>query len=109
MIYSLPVVVWMMVLQRIGERGTQQAAVQQLLAGQLDLLLPDYKRVRARKISPATGGYARACGRLSPGLIEQVVDGILAQLTDLIVPAGKQSLRSCCWMAAVTGWSTRKN
>lgn len=88
-IYSLPVVVWMMVLQRIGERGTQQAAVQQLLAGQLDLLLPDYKRVRARKISPATGGYARACGRLSPGLIEQVVDGILAQLTDLIVPAGE--------------------
>jgi hypothetical protein len=88
-IYSLPVVVWMMVLQRIGERGTQQEAVQQLLTGQLDPLLPAYKRVRAKKISSATGGYSRACGRLSRALIEQVVDDLLAKLKNLIEPTGE--------------------
>ena len=51
-IYTLPVVVGMMLLQRLNERGTQQEAVHQIAAGRLDGLLPDGKRGRAGKISP---------------------------------------------------------
>ena len=85
-IYTLPVVVGMMLLQRLNERGTQQEAVHQIAAGRLDGLLPDGKRVRAGKISPSTGGYARACGRMSIGVVEKVCDQLLAELGQRIEP-----------------------
>lgn len=85
-IYTLPVVVGMMLLQRLNERGTQQEAVHQIAAGRLDGLLPDGKRVRAGKISPSTGGYARACGRISIGVVEKVCDQLLAELGQRIEP-----------------------
>lgn len=79
-IYTLPVVVWMMLFQRLNQRGTQQEAVYQIAAGRLDGLLPDCKRVREGNISPDTGGYARACGRTSLGALETVCDEVLGQL-----------------------------
>src|ERR1035437_10885344 len=85
-IYRLPVVVGMLLLQRLNERGTQQAAVHQIAAGRLDGLLPDGKRVRAGKISPSPGGYARACGRMSIGVVEKVCDQLLAELGQCIEP-----------------------
>lgn len=85
-IYTLPVVVGMMLLQRLNERGTQQEAVHQVAAGRLDRLLPDGKRVRRGKISPNTGGYARACGRMSIGVVEKVCDQLLAELGKRIEP-----------------------
>jgi hypothetical protein len=62
-IYTLPVVVAMMILQRLSEHGTQEEAVNRLLQGQLDHLLPASKRVQGEQISPNTGGYAKACGK----------------------------------------------
>ena len=79
-IYTLPVVVAMMLLQRLNERGTQQEAVHQVAAGRLDHLLADCKRVQEKKISPNTGGYARACGRIQVGVVEKACDQILAEL-----------------------------
>lgn len=79
-IYTLPVVVEMMLLQRLSERGSQQEAVHQLVTGELRHLLPDSKRVREGKVSLATGGYAQACGRVSVEGLEKVCDEALAEL-----------------------------
>lgn len=86
-IYTLPVVIEMMLLQRLNERGTQQEAVHQMAAGRLDGWLPDCKRVRAGKISLNTGGYARACARIPLAALEKVCDQMLAELGKRIEPA----------------------
>jgi putative transposase len=85
-IYSLRVVVWMMLLQRLDERGTQQRAVHGIAEGHLEPLLPDSKRVREGRISQNTGAYARACGRVSTETTEQVCDEVLAELSQRIAP-----------------------
>lgn len=85
-IYTLPVVVAMMLLQRLNERGSQQEAVHQMAAGRLDPMLADCKRVRAGKISQNTGGYARACARMKVGVVEKVCDQLLGELSKRIEP-----------------------
>jgi hypothetical protein len=85
-IYSLRVVVWMMLLQRLDERGTQQRAVHEIAQGHLERLLPDSKRVREGRISQNTGAYARACGRLSLETTGQVCDEVLSELSRRIAP-----------------------
>ncbi len=85
-IYTLPVVVAMMLLQRLNERGTQQEAVHQVAAGRLDHLLADCKRVQEEKISLNTGGYARACGRIGVGVMEKACDQMLVELSKRIEP-----------------------
>ena len=85
-IYSLRVVVWMMLLQRLDERGTQQRAVHEIAQGHLERLLPSSRRVREGRISQNTGAYARACGRLSLETTAQVCDEVLAELSTRIAP-----------------------
>jgi len=85
-IYTLPVVVAMMLLQRLNERGTQQEAVHQVAAGRLDHLLAACKRVQEEKISLNTGGYARACGRIEVGVMERACDQMLAELSKRMEP-----------------------
>ena len=85
-IYTLRVVIWMMLLQRLSERGTQQCAVHGVAEGHLERLLPASKRVREGRISQNTGAYARACGRLSLETTEQVCDEVLAELSQRIAP-----------------------
>jgi len=85
-IYTLPVVVAMMLLQRLNERGTQQEAVHQVAAGRLDHLLADCKRVQDGKISQNTGGYARACGRMGVGVLERACDQMLGELSRRMEP-----------------------
>jgi len=80
-IYTLPVVVVaMMILQRLSERGTQEEAVNRLLLGQLDHLLPESKRVEEERISPNTGGYAKACGQVPVEVVESITDQLLEEL-----------------------------
>jgi len=85
-IYTLRVVVWMMLLQRLDERGTQQRAVHEIAQGHLERLLPASKRVGEGRISQNTGAYARACGRLSMETTEQVCDEVLVELSKRIAP-----------------------
>lgn len=85
-IYTLPVVIAMMLLQRLNERGTQQEAVHQIAAGHLDHWLADCKRVRRGKVSQNTGGYARACGRIGVGVVEKACDQLLAELGKRVEP-----------------------
>jgi hypothetical protein len=85
-IYTLRVVVGLMLLQRMNDRGSQQVVVEQMVAGKWDGWLPDCKRVRAGKISLNTGAYARACGRASLEVLEKVCDQLLAELSKRIEP-----------------------
>jgi hypothetical protein len=85
-IFSLPVVVALMLFQRLDEEGTQQAVVRRLVEGRLDRLLPDGKRVRERNISPASGGYAGACQSLPVATMEKVCDQLLDELGQRIEP-----------------------
>ena len=49
-IYSLGVVVWLMMWQRLDGRGSLAAAVQQVVQGALGDLLPQEKRVVERRV-----------------------------------------------------------
>jgi putative transposase len=91
-IYSLPVVVWMMLLQRLDERGSQQEVVHQVALGKLGRFLPDSKRVREEKVSAATGAYARACGRVRIEVLERVCDELLRELGQRIESAPERGL-----------------
>jgi putative transposase len=92
-IYTLPVVVALMILQRLSERGSQQEAVHQVVLGRLDHLLPDSQRVQRRKISSNTGGYARACERTSVEVVEKVADQLLTDVGKLIEPEPELQIR----------------
>jgi hypothetical protein len=78
-----------MLLQRLSERGTQQEAVHALLEGRMDGLLSLGKRVRSGRISSNTGGYARACGRVTVEVVEQICDQVLEELSRHIEPEAK--------------------
>src|ERR1700674_756302 len=59
-VYGAPVVLWLMMLQRLQGRGTLASTVQLLLQGAADPLLADCRRVRQKRISCRTGGYCQA-------------------------------------------------
>lgn len=59
-IYTMPVTVWLMILQRLSPVGTLECAVEQLRQGSGHELLDDCKRVREGRISPHTGAYGQA-------------------------------------------------
>lgn len=80
-IYSLSVVVWLMMWQRLDGRGTLAMAVQQVVQGMLGDALPQEKRVRQRRVSSNTGGLSRARKRLPLLIVETVCDEIFTKLT----------------------------
>lgn len=80
-IYSLAVVVWLMMWQRLDSRGTLAAAVQLVVQGALGELLPAEKRVREGRVSSYTGGLSRARKRLPLEVVESVCDQIFESLT----------------------------
>lgn len=85
-VFTLPVVVEMMLLQRLRAQGSQQDVVDALTMGGLDHLLADCKRVREERVSSNTGGYARACGRISLSVLERICDDSLAELGQRMEP-----------------------
>lgn len=79
-IYSLGVVVWLMMWQRLDARGTLAAAVQQVVQGALGDALPMEKRVREQRVSSNTGALGRARKRLPLQVVEEICDQIFANL-----------------------------
>ncbi len=79
-IYSLSVVLWLMMWQRLDGRGSLAAAVQQVVQGALGDLLPPDKRVREQRVSSNTGALSRARKRLPLEAAEAVCDRIFAEL-----------------------------
>lgn len=83
-IYAPPVVLWLMILQRLHPRGTVTSAVQLLLAGAAEPLLVDCARVRRQRISCRTGGYCQARQKLPKLLCRQVSEEIVEQLRQVL-------------------------
>ena len=81
-IYSLAVVVWLMMWQRLDGRGTLAAAVQQVVQGALGDLLPPEKRVREQRVSSNTGALSRARKRLPLQVVEETCDQIFGHLIE---------------------------
>ena len=80
-IYSLSVVVWLMMWQRLDGCGTLATAVQQVVQGVLGDALPQEKRVRERRVSSNTGALSRARKRLPLPIVNAVCDTIFTKLT----------------------------
>ena len=83
-IYSLVVVLWLMIWQRLQPRGTLSQAVRQLSQGAGRSLLSPCKRVRECRISAAPGGYCQSVKKLSKLVPQQVTRDIVAQLRQQI-------------------------
>jgi hypothetical protein len=83
-VYSLQVVLWLMILQRLHPLGTLAAAVQLLLHGAADPLLQNCRRVRQKQISARTGAYARARRKLPVPLCRNVMREITERLRTIL-------------------------
>jgi hypothetical protein len=79
-IYSLRVVVWMMMLQRLHAKGTLTSAVQLLQQGSAEGLLESCKRVREGRIGCSPGGYCQGRQKASTLVVRQVSDEIVQRL-----------------------------
>jgi hypothetical protein len=83
-IFCLPVVVWMMITQRLQPDGTLATAVQRLRGGAYRKLLRRCKRVREGRISAATGGYCQVRQKLSKLVVIQIVDDLFERLREML-------------------------
>jgi len=79
-IYSVRVVVWLMILQRLYAGGSLSMAVQLLIQGAAAPLLDKCHRVQQGSISSRTGAYCQARQRLPKLLCRMVSQQIVEQL-----------------------------
>jgi hypothetical protein len=87
-IYSLRLVMWLMICQRLQHNASLAWAVRQLQTPVPRALLAGCKRVREGRISTATGGYCQARQKLPILAATQMVERIFQQLQALLQPAG---------------------
>jgi putative transposase len=83
-IFCLPLVIWMMIMQRLDSNSSLAAAVRQLRAGSCRSLLRRCKRVREGRISAATGGYCQARQKLSKRIASQIMDDFFQRLETIL-------------------------
>jgi hypothetical protein len=79
-IFTLPVTTWLMILQRLSQKGTLATAVTELLHGHGRELLEPCKRVREDKISAGTGAYSQARQRVPVEAVRRVAERTFEQL-----------------------------
>jgi Transposase DDE domain len=80
-IFSVPVVIWLMIFQRLQDRRTLVVAVQHVICGLPPKLNPwPCKRQREGKVSSNTGGYNKARQKLPLEIVRTVSDQIFDQL-----------------------------
>ena len=83
-IFSLAVVVWMMIEQRLERQGSLAAAVMRLRTGGCRGLMRRCKRVREGRISASTGGYCQARQKLSILTVKQIMDDFFERLETVL-------------------------
>ena len=83
-IYTLVVVLWLMIWQRLQPRATLSHAVRQLVQGNGRPLLADCRRVREGRISSAAGGYCQGIQKMPKLVPQQVTQDIVTQLSQQI-------------------------
>jgi hypothetical protein len=95
-IYTAAVVVLLIILQHLLQgKATLSGAVQQVLSGRLQGLLPRHKRIEEETLSGNTGAYSRARSRLPQAVAEmaadQVVEYLLAEHPEALPGLGLQA------------------
>jgi hypothetical protein len=81
-IFTVPVVIWLMIFQRLHDKGTLSVAVQQVIHGLPPTLSSRRsKRMRRHKVSCHTGGYNLARQNLPLEVVRKVNEEIFQQLT----------------------------
>lgn len=79
-IFSLPLVVWLMISQRLDPKATLSTAVQQVVQQQPQALLSGHKRLREGTVSCHTGAYSDARQAMPMEVAERVADRLLGHL-----------------------------
>jgi hypothetical protein len=85
-IYTAPVVIWLMIWQRLQPRGTLASSVAALLSGAADPLLSDCDRAKRKRISRGTGGYSHGRQRIPKLLCKRVLAELTTRLRDILLP-----------------------
>ena len=93
-IYDLPLVMWLMMVQRWDGKGTLSSSVQQVVENRPAVLLGDHKRVREGTVKVHTGSYSDARHQMPVAAAEKVADRVFEDLV--------QTRR-----AALPGWDRR--
>jgi hypothetical protein len=83
-IYSLTVVVWLMIYQRLNSKGTLSSAVHFLAREAFHWRRLGNQRLLAGRISTRTGGYCRARLKMPKLVVTDVCDHIFSQLQVLM-------------------------
>jgi hypothetical protein len=79
-IFTLPLTIWLMVLQRLSQKGTLTTAITELLHGNGKALLEPCKQVREDRISAGTGAYSQARERVPVEAVRRVAERTFQQL-----------------------------
>src|ERR1019366_7972863 len=93
-IFSLPLVIWLMISQRLDRKATLSTAVQQVVQQRPRTLLSDHKRLREGTVSCHTGAYSDARREMPLLVAEKVADCVLGHL----MPSRREAL---------PGWNRR--
>jgi hypothetical protein len=79
-VFNLPLVVWLMIAQRLDAKATMSTAVQQVAQQRPQVLLTDHKRNREGTVSCHTGAYSDARQAMPVKVAERVADRVLEHL-----------------------------
>jgi len=93
-VFTLPLVVWLMISQRLDPKATLSTAVQQVVQRQPQALLSGHKRILEGTVSCHTGAYSDARQAMPVVVAERVADRVLDHLMQ-------------CHREALPGWNRR--
>jgi hypothetical protein len=79
-VFNLPLVVWLMIAQRLDAKATMSTAVQQVVQQRPQVLLSDHKRNREGTVSCHTGAYSDARQAMPVKVAERVADRVFGHL-----------------------------
>ena len=79
-IYDLPLVMWLMMVQRWDGKGTLSTAVQQVVEQRPAMLLGKHKRIREGTVKVHTGAYSDARHKMPVAATEKVADRLFGDI-----------------------------
>jgi hypothetical protein len=87
-IFTLPVTTWLMIMQRLSQKGTLATAVTELIHGNGRELLEPCKQVLEDRISANTGAYSQARQRVPVEAVYRVAEHTFERLHELSPESG---------------------
>jgi DDE family transposase len=82
-IFTLPVTIWLMILQRLSQKGTLATAVGELVHGSGRELLEPCKKALESNISTSTGAYSQARQRVPIDAVRRVAERTFERLHEI--------------------------